>query len=84
MTEQADWTAPEREARLRPEFAGHYAGLEPGVWLPAAGVVDFILARARTANRPNDPQQRSLDPEHFEFRGGRPRSGPHRSRATDN
>ncbi|MFL5470791.1 MAG: hypothetical protein ACJ8AM_00400, partial [Gemmatimonadales bacterium] len=27
-----------REARLRPEFASLYPGVEPGVWLPATTV----------------------------------------------
>ncbi len=73
----------ERQVRLRAEFAGHYPGLEPGVWLPAAGVADFVLARARTTARASDPRQRSLNPDHFEFRGGAPRTGAERTRATD-
>ena len=83
MTDRSPAAFPDRQVRLRPEHAGHYPGLEPDVWLPAAGVVDYVLARARTAPRASDPQQRSLNAEHFEFRGGAPRSGTERTRATD-
>ncbi len=83
MATHRETNAPEREARLRPEFAGQYPGLEPGVWLPAGGIVEFVLARARTSRRPSDPQQRELDAAHFDFRGGAGRPGPARTRATD-
>lgn len=64
-----------REARLRPEFADHYPGVEPGIWEP----VDEVM-RALT----NGPSQGAaacqaagrLPDRHFEFRGGI-RRGPY-------
>ncbi len=58
-----------REARLRPEFASFYPGVEPGVWLPATTVGQQLLlwhlAKAIT------PQgERLMAEDHFEFRGG--------------
>ena len=39
---------PVREARLRPEFASLYPGIEPGVWLETTSVnVPGIAAYAR-------------------------------------
>lgn len=78
-----EWSGPVREARLKKEFAGHYPGLEPGVWLPAAGIADYVLARARIEHRPSDPSRRMLNPDHFDFRGETPRTGSTRTRATD-
>ncbi len=61
-----------REARLKPEFAHLYPGLEPGVWYRAA----WLSAR-QFARIPCDGDAasiaRMLDEQHFEFRGGRPR-----------
>ena len=62
--------ASTREARLKPEYANLYPGLEPGAWFAAATFADFLVARGRTARSLSDPPQRSLNPEHFEFRGG--------------
>ena len=63
---------PIREARLRPEFADLYDGLTPGVWYAAATVAEFLITRAATLHGPDDPPQRRLSTEHFEFRGGSP------------
>ena len=65
-----------REARLHPEFAALYPYLIPGVWEPAATLVDRVVAAI--LGRPDGrfiSRERALDPEHFEFRGGggRPR-----------
>jgi hypothetical protein len=58
-----------REARLRPEFAELYPGLEPGVWLPATTVGQkLLLWHLATAAAPRG--ERLLADEHFEFRGG--------------
>ena len=80
-------THPIREARLKPEHAGAYPGLEPGVWYSAATVAEFLVARARTLRGHSDPPQRTLNTEHFEFRGGAPAAavgrGGSRSRTTD-
>ena len=61
----------EREARLRPEFAGLYPYLRPGVWESAAILVDRVIAGG--LRRPETRfinLGRALDPAHFEFRGG--------------
>lgn len=80
-------THPIREARLKPEHTGAYPGLEPGVWYSAATIAEFLVARARTLRGHSDPPQRTLNTEHFEFRGGSPSSsserGGTRSRRTD-
>jgi len=60
-----------REARLRPEHADRYPGIDPGVWFTAATLAEHLeLRRIREGEivPPADP--RLLSPEHFEFRGG--------------
>ncbi len=73
-----------REARLRPEFAPLYPGLEPGVWLPATTIGQkLLLWHLATAAPPQG--ERLMAEEHFEFRGGRTpesRNGA-RTRASD-
>jgi hypothetical protein len=60
-----------REARLRPEFAGRYVGIEPGVWFSAAGLAERLITRLlREGVSDDELPQRVLDPTHFEFRGG--------------
>lgn len=62
-----------REARLRPEWAHLYPGLEAGVWTVAAQLVPLVL-RHRLQGQPSwEFTQRILVDEHFEFRGGRER-----------
>lgn len=62
-----------REARLRPEFAGNYVGIEPGVWFSAAGLAEQLITRLlREGVSDEELPQRVLDPLHFEFRGGEP------------
>jgi hypothetical protein len=64
---------PKREARLRPEWADLYPGVEAGVWHVAAELVPLVL-RHRLQHRPSwEFTRRILLDEHFEFRGGRPR-----------
>ena len=59
-----------REARLRPDFAPDYPGIDPGVWFTAATLAEH-LERRRTREGDLSPGgPRSLSPEHFEFRGG--------------
>lgn len=64
-----------REASLKPEFAHLYPGLTPGVWYRAA----WLSAR-QFAREPCDGGAASIarmvDERHFDFRGGRTRSGP--------
>jgi hypothetical protein len=60
-----------REARLKPEYAHLYPGVEPGVWESAGVLADRVLS-ARLL-RPNNGfilSDRALAEEHFEFRGG--------------
>ena len=67
--------APQREARLKPEFAEIYPGLEAGIWHPAARVAECFLARPDAAPHADVQHvERILDERHFEFRGGPPRS----------
>jgi hypothetical protein len=64
---------PVREARLRPEWAALYPGLEADVWMVAAQLVPLAL-RHRLQDQPTwEFTRRILVDEHFEFRGGRPR-----------
>ena len=62
--------APAREARLRPEFADRYPGVDPDVWYIAATLAEHLLARfLREGEAGRAPPERIMDPEHFEFRG---------------
>ena len=62
-----------REARLRPEWAHLYPGIEADVWNVAASVLPLVL-RQRVINEGSwEFARRILDDTHFEFRGGRPR-----------
>jgi hypothetical protein len=67
-----------REARLKPEFANRYTGIEPGVWSSAAGLAERLITRLlREGVSDEELPQRVLDPAHFEFRNGeRPVTGP--------
>jgi hypothetical protein len=58
-----------RECRLRPEFAHLHEELMPGVWVPAREWAEQLVVRARKA-RQLSIHRRTLDPTHFEFRGG--------------
>ena len=59
-----------REARLRPEYATHYPGIQVGVWESAAVLCDRVLAGGLLRGSPMDWCDRMLAAEHFEFRGG--------------
>jgi hypothetical protein len=76
-----------REARLRPEFAGLYPGVEPGVWERATLLADLLLAQHFLRPSPGYMlSDRVLPEEHFEFRGGEVRGlfwNGQLSRATD-
>jgi hypothetical protein len=60
-----------REARLRPEYADLYPGIEPGVWLPATTIGQQLLLW-HLAKAVTPKGERLLTDEHFEFRGGPP------------
>ena len=60
-----------REARLRPEFAELYSGIEPDAWFSAAGLAELLITRLlREGISGEELPRRVLDPTHFEFRGG--------------
>lgn len=67
---------PVREARLRPEFAHHYPGVQPNVWFTATTLAEHLLARMLREGKADLARiPRLLDPAHFEFRGGEGPSG---------
>jgi hypothetical protein len=75
-----------REARLRPEFATVYPGLEPGTWENAAMLAEQVLSEHVLRPSPGYMlSDRVLAKEHFEFRGGDPPGRPRiaRTRRTD-
>ena len=59
-----------RQARLRPEFAEKYVGIQSGVWFSAAGLAEKLITRLLREVSDEELPQRVLDPTHFEFRGG--------------
>jgi hypothetical protein len=61
-----------REARLRPEHATRYPGIEAGVWESAAVLCDRVLAAGLLRGSPMGWRDRVLEADHFEFRGGLP------------
>jgi hypothetical protein len=60
-----------RECRLRPEYAGVYEEIPAGQWIPAHELAAVIVRRAGAARRLG-VHERTMDPTHFEFRGGSP------------
>ena len=63
-----------REARLKPEYASLYPGVQPGVWMSASAIGQQLLLWHLTA--PATPQgERLMAEEHFDFRGGQKRVG---------
>lgn len=67
--------SPNREARLRPEFAHLYPAITAGQWDSAAVIADRMLAwLLRNPGRAGFIETaRILPPEHFDFRGDSPR-----------
>ncbi len=61
-----------REARLRPEHATRYPGIQAGEWESAAVLCDRVLAGGLLRGSPMGWCDRVLAAEHFEFRGGGP------------
>jgi hypothetical protein len=63
-----------RLARLRPEFANLYPGLDPGVWETATELGSRLLAQHVLRPSPGFMlSNRVLSEKHFEFHGGAPR-----------
>ena len=67
-----------RLARVRPEHASLYAGLDAGAWYPALSLAEYY--RSWLVRHPDrtggTPPLRGLETSHFEFRGGVPRDPP--------
>ena len=59
-----------REARLKPEFAELYPPLDADQWMPASVASARILLWQTRQQGSSRLGQRTLDPRHFEFRGG--------------
>jgi hypothetical protein len=65
--------SPQREAKLKPEFAECIPACRPAIWYPAARVAEYFLARlAQVPFATTELADRVLDERHFEFRGGPP------------
>jgi hypothetical protein len=61
----------ERQVRLLPQFAHLYPGILAGVWMPAWVIVEQA---PRTPDAGGDSTgERTCDPRHFQFRGGKGR-----------
>jgi hypothetical protein len=60
-----------REGRLKPQHAGLYPGLEPGVWLPVETLIRHVteLIHQEPARSRLITGTRLLHQEHFEYRG---------------
>jgi hypothetical protein len=71
-----------REARLKPEFAELYPPLEAGQWLSAAVASARMLLWQTRQRGATGLGQRTLDPRHFDFRGGVNDSSENRTRGT--
>jgi hypothetical protein len=60
-----------RQARLKPEFAHVYPGVEPDTWHPAAALADRVLGcRLLLPSGGFVLHERAMSGGHFEFRGG--------------
>jgi hypothetical protein len=67
-----------REARLLPDHADQYPGIEPGVWFIAATLAEHLDLRRSRGSEPGPPSgPRTLSGDHFEFRGGEKPVGAH-------
>jgi hypothetical protein len=78
-------SGPERQARLKPQFAALYPGVVAGEWLPAWLLAEQLVRSAE--QRVGDSGGRVCDPAHYEFRGGGkrpPELRGLRTRAADN
>jgi hypothetical protein len=64
-----------REARLKPEYADLYPGLEPDTWLPVENLLRYLATMLlhKTVTPQTITGHRLLREDHFEFRGASPR-----------
>jgi hypothetical protein len=85
MPRHSKSTGPERQARLKPQFASLYPDVVAGEWVPAWLLAEQLM---RSAERRGNPSgARVCDPGHCEFRGGGrrpPELRGLRTRAADN
>ena len=74
-----------REARLKRRYAALYHCIPPGVWRPAAEMVDKVQACSLVLAGGHRPALagRVLVEEHFDFRGGSSREEPCLTRAAE-
>jgi hypothetical protein len=77
-----------REARIRPQYAERYGGLQASEWKPVEAILQQVAQLPSEARVKGGPgaASRLLQDEHFEFRGNSPRPEgypPRLSRATD-
>ena len=66
---EEDAMRAEREVRVRPGFAALYPEFATDVWVSGREFAAVMVARASQARRQGF-SRRTLDPRHFEFRGG--------------
>jgi hypothetical protein len=79
-------TDAKRLARLRPEYASLYRGIDPDVWQDADDLAQELLTQHLLQPSPGFMlSARVLPEEHFEFRGGEPPGRPRiaRTRRSD-
>ena len=84
MAKYGGSSGPERQARLKLQFASLYPGVVAGDWIPAWLLAEQLQASAE--RRGLAVGERVCDPTHCEFRGGgrRPRQFRElRTRVTD-
>src|SRR5512133_2180129 len=77
-----------REARIRPQYAERYGGLQASEWKSVEAILQQVAQLPPEARAKAGPgaASRLLQDEHFEFRGTSPRPEgypPRLSRATD-
>jgi hypothetical protein len=60
-----------REARLKPQHASLYPGIQPGVWLPVEAVIRHVtdLIQQDPSKSPTITGPRLLHQDHFDYRG---------------
>jgi hypothetical protein len=78
--------APGRQARLRPEHASLYPGLEPGFWVDADDLAEQMPTQHLLRPTPGFMlSSRMLPEDHFDFRGGEAAGRPRiaRTRRSD-